>query len=463
MRNLVARAPLLWLSAVAMPMMGCADAPTAPTRPLSPAVANREGDREARIRCDADNAGLTVPPGFCAIVVADLVMDGAPARARHMAVTPSGDIFVAINSPGNRNPSFGIVGLRDDNGDGKADEQSQFSPGLGGSGIDWRDGRLFFGANDRVLRFSLRDGNLTPSGAPQVVVSGLPNTGDHISKTVVLGDEHTLFVNIGSASNACQVANRQAQSPGVFPCPELPIRAGVWRFDAQGTNQTEANGTHFATGYRNLVALAINPGNRALYTVQHGRDMLFENWPQFFTQEEDAVLPAEEFTRVSSGSNNGWPYCYFDAAFEHRKVLAPEYGGNGKKVRGPHGINCASFNQPLATFGAHWAPNGLHFYSGEQFPSRYRGGAFIAFHGGFDRAPLPNEGFKVMFQPMASDGTAAGEAEVFADGFAGSAGPLPATAQHRPVGVTEGPDGSLYVSDDRGGRIYRIVFVGRDD
>jgi glucose/arabinose dehydrogenase len=296
-----------------------------------------------------------------------------------------------------------------------------------------------------------------------VVVSGLPNTGDHVSKTVVLGDDHRLFVNIGSATNSCQVANRQAQSPGIFPCPELPVRAGVWTFDARGTNQTEASGQHFGTGYRNLVALAMNPRNGELYAVQHGRDMLFENWPQFFSVQQDAVLPAEEFVRISRGSNNGWPYCYYDDVFEHRKVLAPEYGGDGKKVTGSQGINCASYNQPLASFGAHWAPNGLTFYSGEQFPRRYRGGAFVAFHGGFDRAPLPNEGFKVMFVPMGNNGSPSGASEVFADGFAGSSGNLPGDAKHRPVGVTEGPDGSLYVSDDRGGRIWRIFFVGNRD
>ena len=377
-----------------------------------------------------------------------------------MAVTPSGDVFVAINSPRNQNPSFGIIGLRDTNGDGRADQQSRFSPGLGGSGIAWGEALLYFGANDRVLRYRLPAGSLTPIGQPEIVVSGLPNTGDHISKTVVLADRRRLFVNIGSATNACQVANRQAQSPGVFPCPELPVRAGVWLFDALGTNQTQASGEHYATGLRNMVALDVNPANGELYGVQHGRDMLFENWPQFFTVEEDAVLPAEEFVRISRGINNGWPYCYFDDVFEHRKVLAPEYGGDGQRVSGNQGINCASFNQPLAQFGAHWAPNGIHFYSGKQFPQKYRGGAFIAFHGGFDRAPLPNEGFNVTFLPMGANGSPSGAAEIFADGFAGSSGPLPATALHRPVGVTEGQDGSLYVSDDRGGRIYRIVFVG---
>jgi glucose/arabinose dehydrogenase len=292
------------------------------------------------------------------------------------------------------------------------------------------------------------------------VVAGLPAVGDHISKTVVLADPRTLFVNIGSASNSCQVANRQAQSPGVFPCPELPIRAGVWKFDALATNQTQANGERYATGLRNMVALALNPANDELYGVQHGRDMLFENWPQFFTQKEDAVLPAEEFVRIARSTNNGWPYCFFDAVFRHRKVLAPEYGGDGRRVRSDE-IDCASYNQPLVTFGAHWAPNGLHFYTGEQFPKKYRGGAFVAFHGGFDRAPLPNEGFQVQFVPFGKHGRPTGRPETFADGFAGPGTPLPAAALHRPVDVTEGPDGSLYVSDDRGGRIYRIVYVGR--
>jgi glucose/arabinose dehydrogenase len=369
-------------------------------------------------------------------------------------------VFVAINSPGNRNPTFGIVGLRDRDGDGHADEQTRFSPGLGGSGLTWANGLLYFGANDRVLRFRMPAGRLTPIGEPEVVVSGLPNTGDHISKSVVLADDHTLFVNLGSASNACQVQNRVAQSPGVFPCPELPMRAGIWRLDARGTNQTPSDGEHWATGYRNTVALDVNPRTKEVWGVPHGRDMLFENWPQFFTQEEDAVLPAEEFVRIGRGSNNGWPYCYFDAVFEHRKVLAPEYGGDGHRVSGGPGIDCASYNQPFVTFGAHWAPNGLQFYTGRMFQERYRDGAFVAFHGGFDRAPLPNEGYQVDFVPFGGNGVPSGAAEVFANGFAGSAGPLPATAQHRPVGVTEDHEGALYVSDDRGGRIYRIVYVG---
>jgi glucose/arabinose dehydrogenase len=415
----------------------------------------------ARVECDADNGGITLPPGFCAVVVADLQQDGGPARARHVAVTPSGNVFVAINAPGNVQPSFGIIGLRDGDGDGRADERTQFSPGLGGSGLAWRNGRLYFGANDRVLRFRMPAGRLTPVGSAETVVAGLAATGNHISKTVVVPDRHTLFVNIGSASNSCQVQNRVPQSPGVFPCPELPIRAGVWKFDAKGRNQSLADGEHYGTGLRNMVALAVNPANGELYGAQHGRDQLFEHWPQFFTMEEDAVLPAEEFVMIARGSDNGWPYCYYDDVFEKRKVLAPEYGGDGQIVSGgPWGIDCSRYTAPLVPFGAHWAPNGLQFYTGNQFPAKYRGGAFIAFHGGFDRAPLPNEGYLVAFVPMGANGRPSGDWEIFADGFAGSPGPLPATARHRPVGVTEAPDGSLYVSDDRGGRIWRILYVG---
>lgn len=438
----------------------CSDWPTAPTDPSLSAARGRL-DGNSTVQCDPDNGGITLPRGFCAVVVADQL-----GPARHMAITPSGDIFVAMNQSGFQAPwppvpAFGIVALRDVDGDGRADVRQQFNPGKGGSGIAWGEGRLFFGENDRVLRYPVPDGQLLPTGAPEVVVGGLPSTGDHISKTVVLRDPRTLFVNIGSASNSCQVANRQAQSPGVFPCPELPIRAGVWTFDAMGTNQTQANGQRYATGLRNMVALDVNPRNGELYGVQHGRDMLFENWPQFFTVEEDAVLPSEEFIRIARGSDNGWPYCYFDAVFQHRKVLAPEYGGDGRRVRGPQGIDCSSYTRPIVNFGAHWAPNGLHFYEGTQFPQRYRGGAFVAFHGGFDRAPLPNEGYKVMFVPMGGRHQQGGHAEVFADNFAQSSGPLPATARHRPVGVTEGPDGSLYISDDRGGRIWRVIYTGK--
>jgi glucose/arabinose dehydrogenase len=448
------RAPLLGLAVfwIAVAAGGCEDMLSGLETGSQRVPASHE--------CAEDNGGIILPEGFCASVFADVTLDGEPAALRHLVVLPNGNVFVAVNSPRNQQPSFGIIGLSDQDDDGSADEQEEFSAGLGGSGLAWDASTLYFGANDRVLRYQLPAGRLTPTGDAEVVVSGLPATGDHISKTVVVTNS-TLYVNVGSASNACQVANRQLESPGQFPCPELPTRAGVWRFDSHGTNQTQATGERYATGLRNMVALAVNPADNQLYGVQHGRDMLFENWPQFYTVDEDAVLPSEELIRITRGSDNGWPYCYFDRVVENKKVLAPEYGGSGQLVTGTQGINCAAFNQPLANFGAHWAPNGMVFYTERQFPPKYRGGAFVAFHGGFDRAPLPNEGYQVAFVPF-HGGVADPQWETFADGFAGSPGPLPANAKHRPVGVAVGPDGSLYVSDDRGGRIWRIVYRGED-
>ena len=243
-------------------------------------------------------------------------------------------------------------------------------------------------------------------------------------------------------------------SPGIDPCPELPIRAGVWRFGADRANQTEADGQHFATGTRNMVALAVNPRDRLLYGVQQGRDMLHDNWPELFTVQQQADLPSEEFIRIREGIDNGWPYCFHDWQ-QNLKVLAPEYGGDGHIVG-----RCAGMNQPILAFPGHLSPDGMLFYTGTQFPGRYVGGAFVALHGGFNRAPLPNEGFQVVFVPFAGTSPAGGW-QVFADGFAGGGTPLPQAAAHRPVGVAQGPDGSLFVSDDKAGRIYRIVWKGQ--
>jgi glucose/arabinose dehydrogenase len=162
--------------------------------------------------------------------------------------------------------------------------------------------------------------------------------------------------------------------------------------------------------------------------------------------------------RITQGSDNGWPYCYYDALTLNAKVLAPEYGGDGTMVTGTQGINCASYNQPLATFLAHYAPNGLVFYTGSMFPAKYRNGIFVAMHGSHNRTPLANDGFNVTFRPLAANATPTGPSETFADGFDGGGAPLPADAAHRPVGLAVGPDGSLYVTDDAGGRIWRIIY-----
>jgi len=196
-----------------------------------------------------------------------------------------------------------------------------------------------------------------------------------------------------------------------------------------------------------MVALTRAPDG-VLYGVQHGRDQLGDNWG--FSDERNAELPAEEMFRVDEGDDFGWPYCYYDGGLD-RRVLAPEYGGDGSEAG-----RCAATEPPVATFPAHWAPNGIAFYEGSQFPARYQGGAFIAFHGSWNRAPLPQAGYNVVFVPFVS-GAAAAEWEVFAEGFV-EGGDLPGGAEHRPTGLAVGSDGSLYLSDDAGGTIWRIVY-----
>lgn len=190
-----------------------------------------------------------------------------------------------------------------------------------------------------------------------------------------------------------------------------------------------------------------------MFAMQHGRDQLSQNWPALYTTQQGVDLPGEELLQVNKGDNFGWPYCYYDGA-QKQLVLAPEYGGDGGKAVG----RCATAKGPVADYGAHFAPTGLAYYGGGQFPAAYKGGVFIAFHGSWNRAPLPQEGFNITFQPLAN-GKASGPAILFADGFTGP-GKATGGATNRPTGVIAGPDGALYVSDDVAGRIWKITYKG---
>jgi glucose/arabinose dehydrogenase len=257
-------------------------------------------------------------------------------------------------------------------------------------------------------------------------------------------------VNIGAPSNACQTDDRQSGSPGMNPCPILDSAGGIWQFKADKVNQHYADGVRYCTGIRNIVALYWNSKANDLYAVQHGRDDLDRMFPGKFTEDQRVELPAEEMFRIKKGDDFGWPYCYYDGQ-QKLKVQSPEYGGDGKKTTG-----CETKQKPIYAFPAHWAPNGLLFYSGDQFPEKYKNGAFIAFHGSWNRAPQQQAGYCVVFLPF-KDGMPNGEYEVFADGFAG-AKKTPGEAAHRPCGLTQDSDGSLYISDDQNGRIWKVTY-----
>ncbi len=186
--------------------------------------------------------------------------------------------------------------------------------------------------------------------------------------------------------------------------------------------------------------------------MQHGRDQLFQMWPEFYNQKQGAELPSEEMFLVKKGMNFGWPYCFYDH-FQNKKILAPEYGGDGKKIG-----RCAEMQNPVVAFPGHMAPNGLLFYTGNMYPEKYKNGAFIAFHGSWNRSPEPQEGFYVAFVPM-KEGKPAGKWEIFANGFSGvEKVENSRDVKYRPCGLAQGPDGSLYVTDDNKGNIWRIIY-----
>jgi glucose/arabinose dehydrogenase/mono/diheme cytochrome c family protein len=408
--------------------------------------------------CADDNGGITLPPGFCATVFADTI-----GHARHLVVAPTGVVYVNTWSgryyANDTLPPGGfLVALQDTTGDGRADVTMRFGEtreqgSAGGMGIALYHGGLFAEVNDRIVRYMLPAGVIAPSGPPEVIVSGLPLTGDHPMHPFAIDAQGGLYVNLGSATNACQVQNRLPNSPGRQPCTELETRAGIWRYDANRTGQRFSPAERFATGIRNAGGIAVDSTGLGIYATQHGRDQLAENWPSLYQPEQGSNLPAEELLRVERGADYGWPECYFDDT-QQKLVLAPEYGGNGGKTVGL----CAQKRAPLAVFPAHWAPNDLLLYYGHQFPAAYRGGAFIAFHGSWNRAPFPQGGYNVVFQPLA-DGKPAGQYVVFADGFAGAV-KEPGQAAHRPSGLAVGPDGALYIADDAHGRIWRVTYRG---
>lgn len=403
----------------------------------------------AEVGCADSSSSLTLPPGFCAEIFADKL-----GHVRHLAVGQDGTVFA--NSAPDREDSHvisGLILLRDRDGDGRADLIERPFPGqTGGTGIAVDRDRLFLEDGDHILRYRLDGATHQPIGSAEQVVTGLPTNGDHDSHSIALRADGSLFVNSGSATNACQVDNRQSRSPGRTPCAEKALRAGIWRFDAAGTGQRFTPAERFASGIRNAVGLAID-GKGRLFATQHGRDQLHENWGRLYSVKQGQELPAEELIEIVPSADYGWPECYFDPN-ARRLVLAPEYGGDGGTAIGP----CDRRRAPVAAFPAHWAPNAVVLYTGTLFPSAYRDGAFIAFHGSWNRAPGPQQGFNIVFQPM-KDGRVSGNSILFADGFAG-AGRASGKADYRPTGLAIGPDGSLYVSDDRQGRIWRIRYQG---
>lgn len=404
-------------------------------------------------KTDADNGGLFLPEGFGAIVVIDSI-----GPSRHLAVRDNGDIYVKLSI---REGIRGNVALRDTDQDGKANIVQRFGeyPNDGTFATEMRihNGYLYYSSELVVYRQKLTPNKLIPEGKPETILTDRFPLRWHNAKSLAFDKEGGMYVTFSAPTNACEnwntVKNKKSYAgvKGYSPCRDLRDFGGVWRFDADKLGQFQSDGKKYATGLRSIVAMTWNNTDNSLYALNHGRDYLYSHAPEYYTPWHEAVLPAEEFMKIKRGDNFGWPYSYYDH-FKNKRILAPEYGGDGIKE--------AAFANPLMGLPAHWAPNDLLFYNGDQFPPRYKNGAFVAFHGSANRTPYPQAGYIVAFLPF-ENGKPTGKWEVFADGFTGiEVVKLLDEVKYRPMGLSEGPDGSLYISDSKQGKIWRVIFNG---
>lgn len=401
--------------------------------------------------------GLTVPPGFHVSVVAD-----ALGPIRHLAVRGNGNVYVS--TPRNQDEhGTGIIALHLD-ANHHADRIEHFGSVDGGTGIRFHGDRLYASTPSGVYRFTFRPNELVPSSEAEPIIEGMPTShpgSNRVNRPIAFDGKGHLFVALDASANLCTSPTLPPPGKpqpsdgsslvGLKPCPDLATRAGVWRFDATRVGQKfPADGEQWATGIRDITALDWSPADGHLYGIVHGRDNTHRFWPDLVSAEEDDHI-ADEMHRITKLTDFGWPYTYFDGV-ENVRLVSPEYGGDGKKSA-PAG----RYSSPVLTFQSRRAaPMDLIFYAGNGFPRTYRGGAFIVLHG-----TQSKYGYDIVFVPFDRNGKA-GSPTVFADGFAAfdSSSAKRGPAAYRPIGVAEGPDGSLYVADSQKGRIWRIAYEG---
>lgn len=412
-------------------------------------------------QADSDNGGLFLPDNFEAVTVVDSI-----GRARHLVVNDNGDIYVKLTFNPKMNRSGGTVGLRDTNKDGKADSIIYFGDykDVGGSavGVTIHNGYLYTSTVNQVLRNKLTPGELVPTSKTEIVLTDLDKNvakNWHTTKPLAFDNKGYMYVPFGAPSDAGQDITKYGPigipgGRGLDPSPELVNHAGIWRFDANKINQTQKDGYKFATGIRSVVGMTWSPLDNNLYAVMNGIDNFHTIYPDLYSAWQGAVLPSEPLLKVTEGSDFGWPYAYYDHLLK-KNVLQPGYGGDSKIIG-----RAAEFDVPVIGFPGHWAPMDVLFYQGNQFPERYKQGAFVALHGSTDRSPYPQAGYIVCFVPF-ENGKAKGEIEIFADGFTGVDTVVNTSdAVYRPMGLATGPDGSLYISESNKGKIWRIMYKG---
>jgi len=389
---------------------------------------------------DLPKSEITVPAGFVATILGTEL-----GATRHLTVSKNGVIYAKLSK---LKDGKGTVVLRDENKDGKIDKTEMFGD-YPGTGITIKNGYLYASSNTGVYRYKLNEKEeIINIDAPEKIVGGLVDKGRDNAKPFVLDNAGNIYVTVGSYNDPCR---EKGTGKGMMPCTILDSAGGIWKFNASKLNQAYSDGKRYATGVKNAVGTAWNSKTNTLFATIHGRGQFHDFYPQYYTPKQSQELPAETLYELKEGDDAGWPYIYYDQ-FQKKKIVAPEYGGDGKMTGGEKAIN------PLIAFPAHLGPNDLLFYTGKMFPAKYRNGAFVAFHG---QSPELKKGYFVAFVPFLN-GKPTGKWEIFADNFAGTdlvkpTGPI----QHRPCGLAQGPDGALYVSDDLGGTIFKIIYKGK--
>lgn len=380
---------------------------------------------------------IKLPAGFSATVLGSEL-----GATRHLTVSKNGDVYAKLSK---LKDGKGILLMRDTNKDGVIDETKYFG-NYPGTGVTIKNGYLYASSNTGVMRYKLNaNEEIIDIENPEKIVDGLVDKGRDNAKSFVLDNANNIYITVGSYNDPCR---EKGTGKGIMPCSILDSAGGIWKFNAEKMNQTFSDGIRYATGLKNAVGTAWNSKTNSLFATAHGRGQFHDFYPQYYTPQQSAEMPAETMYELHQGDDAGWPYIYYDQ-FQKKKIIAPEYGGDGKKTGGEKALN------PIVAFPAHLGPNDLLFYTGKMFPAKYRNGAFIAFHG---QSSELKKGYLVAFVPFVNN-KPSGKWEIFADNFAGidlvkPTGPV----QHRPCGLAQGPDGALYVSDDLGGTVYRITY-----
>jgi glucose/arabinose dehydrogenase len=381
---------------------------------------------------------IKVPAGFKTEIIASNL-----GATRHLTISKNGDIYAKLSK---LKDGKGIYLLRDTNKDGQIDETTLFGD-YPGTGILINGGFLYASSNKGVYRYKLNaQEEVIDKNSPENIVDGLLDHGRDNAKTFSIDNARkNIYVTIGSYNDPCRIPGT---GTGMMPCTILDSAGGIWKFDLNKLNQKFGDGTRYATGIKNAVGQTWNTKTNSLFVTAHGRGAFHDFYPQYYTPKQSSEIPAEAIYEVKEGDDGGWPYIYYDQ-FQKKKIVAPEYGGDGKKTGGEKALD------PTVAFPAHMGPNDILFYTGKMFPAKYRNGAFVAFHG--QSAEL-KKGYLVAFVPFVNN-KPSGNWEIFADNFAGQdlvkpTGPI----QHRPCGLAQGPDGALYVCDDLNGSIFKISY-----